>query len=466
MTDKKKSFLAIFLLLAISMRVVSGPTANLSYLLLAAFALLGRPHAIVALALSWFFSMLSPGIAAPATLASVGRYAVIFGAALSVLARSGMLSGRFYVSTPVAAILGMGILLIFHSTVVSPMPDVSILKIVSWTLVFATLVSAWQQLSWEERDNLSRQIFSGLIVIMVVSLPLLVLPLGYLRNGSGFQGILNHPQALGPTMALLGTWAGSQLFAQRKPSWFSIALVAISLLLVLLSEARTAGLAMVLGVSVAVLSAPVLAGKPLRVLMPGLRSKRIWTVLTATFIVAVAFAPRIINAVEHYITKSGRAGEVQSLLEAYDRSRGGLIDEMWVNITQHPLTGIGFGIASNPQEMFVERDPVLGLPVSASIEKGVLPVAILEELGVPLAILVALLFWALLRRGARNGVTPLAVTTTVLLLNMGESTFFSPGGLGLLPLVLIGWAATQSRVTEPRSDTSTIQVTSFQRVSY
>lgn len=83
---------------------------------------------IHALGLPWLFAMLSPGIASEASMAVVGRYVVIFAAALSAL----------------------------------------------------------------------------------LSLPLLVHPLGYLRNGTGFQVILNHPQVFGPTMALLCAWAGCE----------------------------------------------------------------------------------------------------------------------------------------------------------------------------------------------------------------------------------------------------------------
>ncbi len=427
------------------MRSATEPTANLSYFMLGGYALVGRAQAIQALCLSWFFTMLSPGIGAEASLASIGRYVVILGATLSVFLRSGIISGSFGVSRPVAAVCGLGLLFILHSIFFSTIPDVSLLKAILWTLVLATLMSAWEGLSNEERERVVNQIFGGLIAIMLISLPLLVSPLGYLRNATGFQGILNHPQAFGPTIALLGTWAASQLFAQARPSWSIIGLAGAALVLVVLSEARTAGLAMVLGVCVAIVSAPILSGRPLRGVMPGLRSQRVWVVLGAVLFVAVAFAPRLSGVVEHYLSKSGRAGELQSVLEAYDRSRGGLMDEMWRNVTLHPFTGIGFGIASAPHEMQVERDPILGLPVSASIEKGVLPLAILEELGIIIAAVVGLWFFGLLRHGARAGVTPLAITATALLLNMGESTFFSPGGVGLLSLVLICWAATSER---------------------
>lgn len=454
------AYFPIFIAVAIASRVATETSASASFVLLALWALMGRKQAVQALALSWLFTILSSGIVPQASLGSVGRYAVTLSATLSIFLRSGILLGRLHVSPMVASICSLGVLFIFHSVFISPMPDVSVLKAVSWTLVLATLMSAWQGLTPEERDGLVNQLFGGLVIILLLSLPLLLLPLGYLRNGSGFQGILNHPQVFGPTMALLGAWAGSQLFAQKRPSWPAISLVGAALVLVVLSEARTAGLAMVLGIVLAVVSAPVLSGEPMRVVMPGLRSKRVWGVLGVALFVGVGFAPRLSGMVENFITKSGRAGEVQSVLEAYERSRGGLIDEMWANVKEHPFTGIGFGIGSNPLEMQIERDPVFGLPFSASIEKGVLPIAILEELGI-MAFVVALWFWTLVRRAARGGVTPLAVTTTALLLNMGENTFFSPGGMGLLSLVLVCWAATASGRPVTRSTGQTLTATSL-----
>lgn len=121
-------------------------------------------------------------------------------------------------------------------------------------------------------------------------------------------------------------------------------------------------------------------------------------------------------------------------------SRGDLIRDMWVNVREKPLTGIGFGIASRAEEMVVIRERLFGLPVGASIEKGVMPIAVLEEIGIPGFVFVSLWVVMLLRRAAKNGLSALAVVLTALFLNMGEYTFYSPGGLGLIVLVLLGWA--------------------------
>lgn len=424
-------------LTAVALRVASSPTANLSYLLIAAYALSGRAQAIQALALSWFFSMISPGIAADATAAAVGRYAVLACAAVSILLRSGVVLRQLRVSRPVLATLLLGVFLIAHSLLFSPIKDVSVLKALSWTVAAATLLGGWSGMCAGDRDVLARHLFGGLIVLLICSLPLLLLPLGFLRNGTGFQGVLGHPQAFGPTMGLLAAWAGSRVLADSRPSWGLLALFGGCLVLVVLSEARTAGLAVLLGIGLAIVG-QVIARRPLRVFLPGLRSKRVHFAVLISLIAAILAGSTLSDRFGKYMTKRGDAS---SLMAAYDASRGNLIDTMWANIQEHPWTGIGFGIASYPEEMEVDRDPIFGLPIGGAIEKGVLPVAILEEVGVFGLAAIAVWLWMLSRRAGRGkGMIALAVFFTALLMNMGESVLFSPGGMGLLILILIGWA--------------------------
>ena len=46
----------------------------------------------------------------------------------------------------------------------------------------------------------------------------------------------------------------------------------------------------------------------------------------------------------------------------------------------------------------------------------------------------------IIRSAASAGMAPLAVVLTALLINMGESIFFSPGGMGMLVLIMVSWA--------------------------
>ncbi len=148
--------------------------------MLAAYALTGRRQAIEALALSWLFGMLNPGIAAEASAAFVLRYLVLLSAAASVLARSSALRESLRVNRLTMMTLVLGLFLVVHAVLFSPVVDVSVLKAVSWTLAMATLIAAWTGLNEEEGAALADRVFRGLTLLMIVSLPLLALPVGYL----------------------------------------------------------------------------------------------------------------------------------------------------------------------------------------------------------------------------------------------------------------------------------------------
>lgn len=437
-TTRANALALAFAVVATGLRIASAPTANVSYLLVAAYALGGKVQAVQALLLSWLFSMLNPGIAADATFAALGRYAVLLCATMSVLLRSGALRGEIRASRPVWGALSIGSLITIHSLLFSSVAEVSVLKAISWTLAAATILSAWTGVSSTERETLSRSLFGGLAIIMLAGIPLLGSPIGFLRNGTGFQGLLGHPQALGSAMAILGAWAGSQALAVRRPPWVLVGTLGFCVALVVLSEARTAGISMTWALVLGAVGISFLSRTPFKKLLPGLRSPRIYLVLGVGVLSAVAAGPMLAGWVEQFLTKRSASSDIS---EAYWESRGGLIEQMYANIARDPVIGIGFGVASVPEDLVVERDPWLGLPTSAAVEKGVLPLAVVEELGIPMASLVGVWLWSLLARAARSGgFSAFAVLLCVLLMNFGESVLFSPGGMGLLSLIVIGWA--------------------------
>ncbi len=427
---------------AVAMRLASEPTADISYLLLAIYALFGRVQAIQALALSWLFTMISPGIAPLASLGALGRYTIIFSAAISVFLR--FRPARYQTSEKqlLFSTMALSAFFLVHSLLFSAIPDVSVLKVISWTLTVTTLFAAWGGLNADQRDALIHQLFKGLTLVLIVSLPLIVMPLGYLRNAHGFQGILNHPQAFGTTIALLGIWVAAGLLTLSRPPWRLVLFTGACVILIFMSEARTAGFALVGGIVSSVMVTVLLSKQRIAVLYPGLRNPRVILVIVCSLFLAIVFAPKLVDSLDTYVSKRSN---VQGILAAYENSRGRLIEDMWRNIEKRPMTGIGFGIASNPSTMRVTRDPIFNLPVGASIEKGVLPLAIVEEVGVIGFLLVLLWGWGILRRALKGGGAAVGLLATIILLNFGESTFFSVGGMGMLPLVFLGWIATSGK---------------------
>lgn len=440
------NYLPVIIFAALVLRVASGSTANVSYFVIAVYALFGCAHAIRSLAFSWFFTMINPALAPEANVAAIGRYVVIIAAAISVAWYSKGSGSGFRIKRLSLLTLCLGVFILIHTLLFSIVVDVSILKAVSWVVVVLTLLSAWQGLPAAQRGALFDQLQWGLVLLLLLSLPLLAIPgVGYLRNGSGFQGFLNHPQAFGPTVALVGVMLGGRVMGERKPAWRDIALLALCLILVVLSEARTAGVAMVLGLLGSALLSPAFAGVSRTRMLPGLRSRRFQAVALLAVAGVVVGGAFLAGKLSAYLYKRTDA---TSLIAAADASRGELVEKMFWNIQEKPWTGIGFGIGSEPESMEVERDPLFGLPLSAPVEKGVMPVAVVEELGIVGAL--AVLGWLLvvLRRGARAGVQQFSVLITLLLVNFGESMFFSVGGMGMLLLILLTGAVTgEQRVT-------------------
>lgn len=431
------------LAIALALRMASAGTASFSFLVLAGYALQGRTQAIQALALSWLFTMLNPALVPEASAATIGRYLVIAAAAISVAWRSaghsaGLLGQRLRHLT-----LLLGIFFLVHSLMYSAVVDVSILKAISWVVVVLTLMSAWQGLAPVQHSALFNQLHWGLIGLLLLSLPVLAISnIGFLRNGTGFQGMLNHPQAFGPTVALAGALIGGRVLGEYRPHWRDLALFVLCIVFVLLSEARTAGFAMILGLFASVVLSPMFAGVPRLQMLPGLRSRRLQVLALLSVCGIILFGSFFAERLTSFLFK--RTAET-SLIAAADASRGALVEKMILNILENPLTGIGFGIASNPADMEVERDPIFNLPLGAPVEKGVMPIAIVEELGIFGAVLVFGWMLFLLRSSSRVGVPQFAVLITLLLVNFGESMIFSVGGMGMLLLILLTGAATGVR---------------------
>jgi hypothetical protein len=141
--------------------------------------------------------------------------------------------------------------------------------------------------------------------------------------------------------------------------------------------------------------------------------------------------------IDEYFTKGGRDGNIESLGQGYEMSRGFLIARMLSNIEEHPFVGIGFGVSSIPEEMTITYDPIFGAPLGAPVEKGVLPVAIIEEFGFFLGGAIFALLGLILYFGFKLGPESFSLIIVFYLLNLGEAMLFSPGGMGMLLLILL-----------------------------
>lgn len=426
------------LLSLIVLRLASTPTATLSFVMLAAYALLGLRQAVHALLLVWLFVMLNPALAPAPLSTSLLRYLVLFCAAASVFMRSDFAHGRLRMTRVVFMTILLSMFIVLHSLAISAQPLISILKAISWALAVCTSLAAWGGMTMQERSQTSTEVFAVLIAVAAASIFLISEPYGYMKGMSLFRGVLVHSQALGPTLAVLGAWTVC-LYLQRA-SWIYLGILGAVVPLTFMTGTRTALLAAILGVAVASVLTPILARESLRKHLPTLGRRRFIVAVLFGLVLTLIWLEPISNQLSDFLNK-GR--DYETIGAAYADSRGGLVETMMSNFRDKPFTGIGFGIASNPASMKIER--IAGIPVSAVVEKGVTPIAVLEELGIFGALLAAVWLWIVVESSARSGLVPLGVLCTVLALNMGEATLFSPGGMGMLSIVLLGWAVSAAR---------------------
>lgn len=320
----------------------------------------------------------------------------------------------------------------------SPAVMISIMKVLTFTWVISTVVIGYGALTREQLDALVPWLLTLLLVVVGLSLLTLARPqLAYLKNGVALQGILNHPQALGVLVSPLATLLLARFALMRAGTQpVLIGALAVTWSVMFLTGARTAALAALSGVAFAFLT---------RVL----RQQRGTAQAGTGRIVAVAFLGVIVITVaalsgagESFLLK--RSG-TDNLGDAFSQSRGSAIEDQWRRFLSAPWQGHGFGVYPNG-EFPAGVTTVAGIPISAPVEKGFVPTAILEETGIIGASLFALLLWLCGREVWRNeDLSWIAVFVACLFINIGEAVILSPGGIGLYIWMLIMLAVSKGR---------------------
>jgi hypothetical protein len=425
--------LAVMFVVLVATLMIS-PLVDVVLLALVIWALRGGTATIQALELSVLVKYMNPGLVRYDLYSGALLWLVIIVAALRVASEVSPRQLRRLV--PVAVYVVIAALL---SVAVSPAVAISLMKLLTFALVVCTVVMSADTLSASERESLQTWMLTlGITAIALSALTLLQPGIAYLRNGSGLQGILNHPQSLGSFAAPFAAVLLAKVLLQRKSAG-PILLVATGLCwtVMFLTQARTAAFAATIG-TLAALGARLWTG---RRRASDATTGRIVALIAAgclAIVVTATVTGKVGSAVTGFLLK--RSGE-QQIGAAFKASRGYGIESQWANFLDAPLTGHGFGVY--PDGVFpsgVTR--IWGIPISAPVEKGFVPTAVLEESGLLGALAFAALVFSLWL-GAWRSRDPLRIAAFVSCVgvNVGEAIILSPGGIGLHIWVLMALAA-------------------------
>lgn len=250
-----------------------------------------------------------------------------------------------------------------------------------------------------------------------------------------FNGVTWHSQTLGPTVAMLNAFVLSDYLSNlRKRSMLYLALLAAVPILVYMTSSRTALFAYLLSVFASVFffmgEKHASSSKKGKVLMN-------LTLLVIVSAAAIFVLPGGLMRVEGFLRKTREIENMDrsvALSESLTKTRMGLVESGWANFKEKPILGNGFQVSKQMQGIDSSDTKML---FSAPIEKGVLPVMVLEEGGVIGAGLFLAFVLSLYAKYRKLQFTCFLSTFTVFLgLNFGEAAFFSTsGGGGILWMV-------------------------------
>lgn len=268
--------------------------------------------------------------------------------------------------------------------------------------------------------------------ITFITMFIYLLKLGYTRNETGFSGVFSHPQVGGTFYALCFIyevfWRRVNKSVKRYSTWISWVFIGLNIFFTLQSESRTAFISALLVMILFIVWS--LTSSTFNLTYYHLIT------IACVFFISLFYIDTILNYLDYVLSKSGRVeGGVISSLES---SRGALVASSLQNFICNPIFGIGFQVSNGLFGSYpMEINYWNGLPVGASVEKGVFYSGLLEEVGLVGLLGFILFFFIYFIKYLNSYFISTLIVLFALFSNFGEATLFSFGGNGLFIWLII-----------------------------
>lgn len=333
-------------------------------------------------------------------------------------------------------------------------PMISYMKLINFVLFLIGIWLGTQNMQDRPRDMyVARTFFLGMVCVLVFG-GILAIPfpsISYstslvaadtqsdvaalkaiqnLREAGGvtlFSGITNQSQALAPILSCcIALVLSDMLFIAQRKMTLHIILIVSGLIELYMTRSRTGLFSCAVGLMMVL----IYAAKRLQLSASiKVRIRRMATTGIAILMVA-GIASEITNrSITKWIYKANyESGRNRvGFEEALTSTRQGLIELSLAEFRRNPMFGMGFQVNYESYELYGGK----GFVLSAPVEKGLLPLTVLGEGGIvgSIAFIIFLLVFYTECAKRKLQVT-IAMFTTFLATNIGEATFFSPGGIG------------------------------------
>ena len=417
--------------------IAATPVASVLLLVLALHALRGPRETIEAFTIGIFLTLINPALFGSISGAAL-RWPLIFAGFGRIVWDLTRHQKALWTNAVIPLLLTYSICAVFLAPFVSTLPNISILKGIMFFVGTFTALTAFRLVA-DERERLQDWFATFYCFLIWGSLPLFFTSYGFAINGTGFQGLTNHPQAFGAFLVSFTAWLTFVLVqAERRPIFLSLT-VLLGWYFIYVSQSRTAFLATTGALFITVVVSILRGGTWRETFVAGAR-RMIIPVLIAVVTVGVLAGPRLVERFKAFALKDD-VEEGVTYGEAFEGSRGFLIDQQMANFYRSPIFGIGFGVPSDPENLWIRESGFLGIPAGASVEKGFIASTVVEEMGVVGAVIISLLLLSMLVAVWHQPDPALmALLLSNLFINIGEMIFFSPGALGMYMWMAVGMA--------------------------
>lgn len=307
----------------------------------------------------------------------------------------------------------------------SHLPLISLFKLLIFYFGMLSVVLGIKSTS--KYYNWSNWMIAFYILLIILSLPLINSPLGYLRNNRGFQGIMNHPNTFGPILAigiviLLVRLNFSNSIKQEK---YILLIILVGFIELWMSQSRTALFSLFGAIIVLLLSKVVYSLKNRAFSLK--RIIRLIIISILSYIIVLSNFDVIFIKLNEFIYKGNST-------DIFDTSES-ILEREYQSFLYRPITGNGFGV-----NLDKDAQKTLSFNLSYPIEKRNIILALASETGfVGIVLFTFFIFTFIGFRKSTLIVSQDAIIVVILMINLGEMIFFSGNGMGMFIWFTLGY---------------------------